>query len=325
MRFLPPVAALCTGPVQFDGDARARARPLGPLLRALAALGVALDDGATLPITIRGRGRVRGGAVTVDASTSSQIVSGLLLSGARFDRGVDVAHEGAPLPSAPHVAMTVAMLRARGVAVDDARRDRWRVEPGPIAPLDLTVEPDLSNAAPFLAAALVTGGRVVVAGWPTRTTQPGALLPTLLEEMGARAVLTDVGLRVTGRGTLRGIDVDLRDAGELAPVLTAVAALATTPSRLRGIGHLRLHETDRLAALATEIGKLGGDVRVTADGLEIRPGPLHGGVFATYDDHRLATAAAVLGLVVPGVLVENVATTGKTLPGFVELWRRMLR
>ncbi|HLZ39229.1 MAG TPA: 3-phosphoshikimate 1-carboxyvinyltransferase [Mycobacteriales bacterium] len=325
MRFLPPVAALCAGPVGFHGDARARARPLGPLLRALSALGVAIDDGATLPVTIRGRGRVRGGAVTVDASMSSQIVSGLLLSGPRYDRGVDVTHEGAPLPSAPHVAMTVAMLRARGVAVDDARPDRWRVDPGPIAPLDLTVEPDLSNAAPFLAAALVTGGRVVVAGWPPRTTQPGALLPTLLEVMGGRAVLTDVGLQVTGRGEIRGIDVDLRDAGELAPVLTAVAALASSPSRLRGIGHLRLHETDRLAALATEIGKLGGDVRVTADGLEVRPAPLHGGVFATYDDHRLATAAAVLGLVVPGVLVENVATTGKTLPGFVELWRRMLR
>jgi 3-phosphoshikimate 1-carboxyvinyltransferase len=327
MRFLPPVAALGTGPVRFDGDARARERPLGPLLGALSALGVALDDGGrgALPVTVRGRGRVPGGTVTIDASTSSQLVSGLLLAAARYDRGVDVTHEGPPLPSAPHVAMTVAMLRARGVTVDDTRPDRWRVEPGPIAPLDVTVEPDLSNAAPFLAAALLTGGRVVVPGWPPRTTQPGALLPTFLEEMGARAVLTDVGLQVTGRGQVHGIDADLRDAGELVPVLAAAATLASTPSRLRGIGHLRLHETDRLGALATEIGKLGGDVRVTDDGLEIRPTPLHGGVFATYDDHRLATAAAVIGLVVPDVLVENVGTTGKTLPGFVELWRRMLR
>lgn len=325
-RFLPPVAGLAHGDVRFDGDARVRERPVGPLLAALRALGVDLDDGGrgALPVTVHGRGRVAGGEVTLDASTSSQLVSALLLAAPRFERGVTVRHDGPPVPSAPHLRMTVAELRAAGARVDDGTPDAWHVAAGSLRPRDVDVEPDLSSAAPFLAAALVTGGRVTLAGWPARTTQPGAALPELLTRCGAAYHLDDGGLTLAGSGEIHGIEADLRDCPEAAPVLAAVAALADGPSRLTGIAHLRLQETDRLAALAAEINGLGGRARDTADGLEVRPAPLHGGRWHTYDDHRIAMAGAVLGLRVPGVLVENIATTGKTLPGFVDLWSRML-
>lgn len=326
MRFLPPLACLAKGSVRFDGDPRARQRPMAPVLSALRALGADIQAHGTgsLPITVQGTGRVTGGRVTLDASQSSQFVSALLLSGARFDRGVVVRHAGAPVPSLPHVAMTLAMLRAAGADVDASAPSAWGVRPGPLRARDIEVEPDLSNAAPFLAAALVTGGRVSVPGWPGQTTQPGAGLPELLTAMGAQVRLDDAGLTVTGGGAVHGIDADLHAVSELAPVIAAVAAVADSPSTLRGLAHTRGHETDRLAALATELGRLGARVTETADGLQIRPAPLAGGVFQTYDDHRLATAAAVLGLVVPGLQVVDVATTAKTLPGFVTLWDAML-
>jgi 3-phosphoshikimate 1-carboxyvinyltransferase len=325
MRFLPPVAALADGEVAVDGDPRARERPMGPLISALRALGVELDDGGrgSLPFTIRGRGRVPGGAVTIDASGSSQLVSGLLLAAPRFDKGAEVRHEGPPVPSAPHLEMTVGMLRAAGASVE-VEADVWRVAPGPLTGGDIVVEPDLSNAAQFLGAALVAGGRVTVRDWPARTTQPGDALRTLLSDMGAQVTHDETGLTVRGDGSFRGIDADLHDVGELTPVMAALAALADSPSRLTGIAHLRGHETDRLAALVTEINALGGDVRELPDGLEIRPRPLHGGLFHTYEDHRMVMAAAVLGLAVPGVEVENVGTVAKTLPDFTELWTRML-
>ena len=330
MRFVPPIAALAAGDVRFDGDPRARVRPMGAVIGALEALGVDVDDDArgTLPFTVKGTGSVRGGAVTIDASASSQFVSALLLSAPRFEQGVVVHHRGAPLPSMPHVDMSVALLREHGVSVDvdaaDPAAAPWVVRPGPVRALDRTVEPDLSNAAPFLAAAAVTGGRVTISGWPSSTTQPGDALRDLFAQMGAEVSLAADGLTVVGGGTLLGVDADLHDVGELAPVLAAVCALASTPSRLRGIAHLRGHETDRLAALAHELTRMGGDVDQTDDGLVIRPRPLHGTVFETYEDHRMATAGAVLGLVVPGVEVVDVATTSKTLPGFPGLWTSML-
>jgi 3-phosphoshikimate 1-carboxyvinyltransferase len=325
-RFVPPVATLADGSVCFDGDPRVRERPIGPLLAALRVLGADLDDAGrgALPVTVTGHGRLRGGEVTVDASSSSQLVSGLLLAAPRFDEGVTVRHVGSPLPSAPHLAMTVAMLRDAGADVDDTTVDTWRVSPGELRVGDRDIEPDLSSAAPFLAAALVTGGSVTVAGWPAATTQPGAMLPGLLEAMGATFERSADGLTVRGGGAVRGVDADLRDCGELAPVLTAVAAVADSPSRLRGIAHLRLQETDRLAALRAEVNGLGGDVRETEDGLEIRPRRLHAGTFHTYDDHRLAMAGAVLGLVVDGIVVENIETVGKTVPDFTGLWAAML-
>ncbi|MCF2529926.1 3-phosphoshikimate 1-carboxyvinyltransferase [Yinghuangia soli] len=326
MRFLPPVAALAEGEVRFEGDPRAYERPLDGVILGLRDLGADIDDQGTgrLPMTVRGKGGLRGGIVEIDASSSSQFVSALLLSGPRFAEGVEVRHVGTSVPSMPHIEMTVAMLRAAGAEVDDSEPDVWRVAPGPLAARDMVVEPDLSNAAPFMAAALVVGGTVTIRDWPRETTQPGDWLRDLFTRMGGSCEFTDEGLAFTGTGTVHGIDADLHDVGELTPVIAAVAALADSPSSLSGIAHLRLHETDRLAALAKEINALGGDVSDTADGLEIRPRPLHGGEFQTYDDHRIATAAAVIGLVVPGVQVENIATTGKTLPDFPGLWAGLL-
>lgn len=327
MRFLPPVAALADGPVRFTGDPEALVRPMGPLLRGLRALDVRVDDEGEpghLPFTVHGRGTVRGGSVDVDASGSSQFVSGLLLAAARFDQGLTLRHTGPTLPSLPHIEMTVDVMRAAGVVVDDSRPEIWHVEPGTVAGRDVQVEPDLSNAAPFLCAAMVAGGSVRVPGWPARTTQPGGLLPGILTRMGATATLEGDVLTVTGTGEVRGVDLDLRAAGELAPTIAALAALADSPTRLRGIAHLRGHETDRLAALAAEITRLGGQAEQTSDGLVITPRPLHGGTWRTYADHRMATAGALVGLRVPGVAVEDVATTAKTLPGFVDLWAGML-
>ncbi|MEU8145685.1 3-phosphoshikimate 1-carboxyvinyltransferase [Nonomuraea sp. NPDC048901] len=330
MRFVPPMAALADGPVAFDGDPHARKRPMGPILDALRALGARVDNDA-LPFTIHGP--LAGGEVTLDASGSSQFVSGLLLTAARFEKGVTIRHVGPPVPSQPHIEMTIQMLRAAGVTVDDSERDIWRVEPGPIAARDLAVEPDLSNAAPFLGAALVTGGTVTIPGWPHTTTQPGDALRYLLTSMGATVRLSPAAheaageagsLTVTGTGRIEGIDADLREVGELTPTIAALATLASSPSRIRGVAHLRGHETDRLAALVTEITRLGGDAEETDDGLLIRPRPLHGGVFHSYDDHRMATAGAVIGLAVPDIEVENIATTAKTLPEFVQMWTTML-
>jgi 3-phosphoshikimate 1-carboxyvinyltransferase len=331
-RFLPAVAALAEGDVVLDGDPRVRERPVGPLLGALRALGADVDDGGrgALPVTVRGTGLLAGGEVTLDASSSSQLVSGLLLAAPRTRDGVTVRHRGGPLPSAPHLAMTVAMLRDAGAVVDDREPETWRVEAGPLRALDLDIEPDLSSAAPFLAAPLVAGGSVTVTGWPLRTTQPGAALVGLLERMGARVELVPTDgrtgtLTVTGSGRPPApIEADLGDCGELTPVVTALAALASGLSELSGVAHLRLHETDRLAALAKELTALGGDVRETETGLAITPRRLHGGLFSTYDDHRLAMAAAVLGLAVDGVDVADVATTGKTLPRFPDLWSAMV-
>ncbi|GAA1852331.1 3-phosphoshikimate 1-carboxyvinyltransferase [Myceligenerans crystallogenes] len=329
MRFLPPVAALGAGPVRFDGDPTARVRPMGPVLAALHALGITVtgpDGGlpAHLPFTIAGTGSVRGGAVDVDASASSQFVSGLLLAAARFEQGLTLRHIGTTLPSLPHIEMTVATLREAGVTVDDSRDGMWRVEPGPIAAREVRVEPDLSNAAPFLAAALVTGGTVRIPGWPGETTQPGALLPDLLGRMGGTAHLADGVLSVTGTGDVYGVDLDLQAAGELAPTFAALATLADSPTRLRGIAHLRGHETDRLAALAREITRLGGQAEETRDGLVITPRPLHAGTFRTYEDHRMATSGALIGLRVHGVEVEDIGTTAKTMPEFPSMWQRML-
>ncbi|OJV78973.1 MAG: 3-phosphoshikimate 1-carboxyvinyltransferase [Cellulomonas sp. 73-92] len=327
MRFLPPVAALADGLVRFDGDAQAYARPMGPVLEALRALGVRVDDhgeAGRLPFTVHGRGGLTGGSVDVDASGSSQFVSGLLLAAARYAQGLTVRHIGPTLPSLPHIEMTVAVLRAAGVTVDDSRPGIWRVAPGAIAGRDVRVEPDLSNAAPFLASALVAGGTVRVPGWPTTTTQPGALLPGLLERMGGRSALTDGVLEVTGIGAVHGIDVDLRAASELAPTIAALAVLADSPTRLRGIAHMRGHETDRLAALATEITARGGWAQQTSDGLVITPRPLSPGLWRAYADHRMATAGALLGLAVAGIEVDDVDSTAKTLPGFVGMWAGML-
>ena len=325
LRFVPPLAALSNAGVLFDGDEQARARPIAPLLDALRALGVAID-GDGLPFWVRGRGAVAGGPVRIDASASSQFVSGLLLCGAAFDSGLEVLHTGASVPSAPHIDMTVTMLRQAGVAVDDSTANRWAVAPGPIAARSWAVEPDLSNAVPFLSAAVVTGGLVQIADWPTVSVQPDDTIIGILRLLGTTVHQSDSELQIRGASSYGGFDIDLHDVGELAPSVAALAALAApgSVSRLTGIAHLRGHETDRLAALRTEINALGGDCTETADGLVITATPLHAGVWHSYADHRMATAGAIIGLRTPGVAVEDIATTAKTLPDFPRLWTSML-
>ena len=327
MRFVPPVAALRRGESRFDGDPHARKRPMGTIIEALAGLGVAVtapDGGpaSSLPFTVHGSGEVRGGHLVIDASASSQFVSALLLAGARFTEGLHLEHVGKPVPSLDHINMTVAVLRGVGVAVDDSVPNHWVVSPGPIRSFDVRIEQDLSNAGPFLAAALATGGTVRIPNWPAETTQVGDLWRGILTAMGATVTVDGGTLTVSGGPEIKGGDFD--ETSELAPTVAALCALATGPSRLGGIAHLRGHETDRLAALVAEINRLGGDAEETPDGLIIRPAALHGGVVHSYADHRMATAGAILGLAVAGVEVEDIATTAKTMPDFPQLWEAML-
>jgi 3-phosphoshikimate 1-carboxyvinyltransferase len=326
MRFLPPVATVANGDVSFDGDPYARKRPLGPLLKALRDLGADIDaspaDG--LPLTVHGTGRLRGGEVVIDASASSQFVSGLLLAGADFDEGVTVRHAGPPVPNAPHLRMTVRMLRSAGAAVDDSVPDVWRVAPGRLTGRAWQIEPDLSGAAPFFAAALVTGGTVTLQGWPRTSVQPVDKVREIFTKLGGKLSLTELGLTVSGTGRIHALDASLADVAELTPVIAALATLADGPSQLRGVGHIRHHETDRLAALGSQLSALGADVSETPDGLAIAPKPMSGTVFQTYDDHRLAHAAAVIGLRVPEVVVSDVSCTAKTLPAFPRLWSELV-
>lgn len=326
MRFVPPLAALALGPVAFDGDPHARKRPMRPVLNALRALGADIaDEGrGALPFTVHGRGSLRGGRVELDASLSSQFVSALLLSAPRFEQGVHVVHTGERLPSLPHIEMTLEALRSRGVVADSPAPGEWRVEPGPIRARDAAIEPDLSNAAPFLAAALAAGGSVRVPNWPATTTQVGDRLRRLLPEFGGAAEFENGVLTVSGDGAIRGVRLHIPEAGELAPTLVGLAALADGPSEITGIGHIRHHETDRIAALVAEIRRLGGDADELEDGIAVRPSPLRGGVWRSYADHRMATTGALVGLRVEGVEVEDIACTSKTLPEFPELWGRML-
>ena len=326
MRFLPPLAALARGLVNFDGDPRSHERPLGPVIAALEELGVSIDhkNRFALPLTINGSGKLKGGAVEIDASSSSQFVSALLLVGPAMEQGITIRHVGSSLPSQPHIDMTIAMLRQFGAQVDDSRSSEWRVEPGILQGQDLVIEPDLSNAAPFMSIALVCGGSLVIRDWPRKTTQPGDALRDIFTQMGGSVEFTTDGLKISGTGKIHGIDIDLHDVGELTPSIAALAALADSPSSLRGIGHLRLHETDRLAALTKEINGIGGKVSEEESALHFQPSTLHAGIFHTYDDHRLATAGAVIGLRVDGIDVENIETTRKTLPDFPGLWSSTL-
>ena len=327
MRFLPPLAALAQGDISFDGDSRSYERPLGPVIKALEELGIEIEhDGRySLPMVINAKGSIPGGDLVIDASASSQFLSALLLVAPSMTNGIIAQHRGGSLPSMPHIDMTVQMLRDFGATVHvDKKAQSWRVEPSTLRGQDLVIEPDLSNAAPFLSIAMVCGGSINIADWPKNTTQPGDQLREIFTQMGAQVEFTSDGLTLTGGKAIHGIDIDLHDVGELTPSIAALAALADSPSHLRGIGHLRLHETDRLAALTREINLLGGNVVEEETALHITPAPLHGGTFHTYEDHRLATAGAVIGLVVPDVLIENVATTRKTLTDFPGLWNSLV-
>jgi len=326
MRFVPPLAALTAGVVHFDGDQRARNRPMKTLIDSLKALKISVDDesSGSLPFSIVSDGNVQGGEITIDASESSQFISALLLAGAKFSTGLTIKHVGNKLPSLPHIEMTIDMLNQVGVKVSSIEKNSWKIDPTVIKSKDWLIEPDLSNAGPFIAAAMVTKGEVTITDWPQNTTQAGNAWIEILTKMGAQVVLTEKGLTVSQSGDIKGIDFDLSDVGELTPVLASIAVLAKSNSSLTGISHLRGHETDRLAALVENIKAIGGDAEETADGLIIRPRKLHGGLWKSFDDHRMATAGAVIGLVVEGILVDDIKTTSKTLPDFENMWTSLV-
>ena len=326
MRFLPPIAALATGLIYFDGDERSHQRPIAPVLTALKQLGVSVEHNNKykLPITINGDGKIKGGTVEIDASASSQFVSALLLVAPATQEGITIKNIGPSLPSAPHIEMTIQMLEKFGATVQRTSSS-WSVTPCQLIGQDLVIEPDLSNAAPFMAAAMICGGSVQVRHWPLSTTQPGDQLRSIFTKMGAKVELNASSLTITGSGKIHGIDIDLGDVGELTPSIAAIASLATTPSALRGISHLRLHETDRLAALANEINNLGSSVIEGPGDLVIKPGKMNASqIWRSYEDHRMATAGAIIGLAVEGVIVENIETTQKTLSDFPGMWQGML-
>jgi 3-phosphoshikimate 1-carboxyvinyltransferase len=323
MRFVPPIAALAKGEISFDGDVAARDRPMQTTTDSLRALGVEVS-GSSLPFTIHGTGEVLGGEVSIDASESSQFVSGLLLAAARFKDGITLKHVGNSLPSMPHIDMTIDTLKKRRVKVSKLNETSWRIEPGEITGRTVEIEPDLSNAGPFMAAALVGGGTVTVENWPTSTTQVGNDFVSLLTQMGGQVSRNGTGMSVTGTGEINGIEIDLSSAGELTPVIAALAALATSKSVISGVAHLRGHETNRLKALVDEINSIGGKATETQDGLTIEPVDLRGGLWKTYGDHRMATAGAIIGLRVPGIEIEDITVTSKTMPGFELLWGKML-
>ena len=326
MRFVPPLAALTAGVVHFDGDQRARNRPMKTLIDSLKALKISVDDesSGSLPFSIVSDGNVQGGEITIDASESSQFISALLLAGAKFSNGLTIKHVGNKLPSLPHIEMTIDMLNQVGVKVSSIEKNSWKIDPTVIKSKDWLIEPDLSNAGPFIAAAMVTKGEVTITDWPQNTTQAGNAWIEILTKMGAQVVLTEKGLTVSQSGDIKGIDFDLSDVGELTPVLVSIAVLAKSNSSLTGISHLRGHETDRLAALVENIKAIGGDADETTDGLIIRPKKLHGGLWKSFDDHRMATAGAVIGLVVEGIIVDDIKTTSKTLPDFENMWTSLV-
>jgi 3-phosphoshikimate 1-carboxyvinyltransferase len=323
MRFVPALSALATGEIRFDGDLAARKRPMKTTVDSLRSLGVEVD-GEGLPFSIQATGSVLGGQVQIDASASSQFVSGLLLVGARFEKGLTITHSGEHLPSMPHIEMTIDCLQKRGVNASQTAESTWRVEPGEISGGQVRIEPDLSNAGPFLAAAMVLGGQVRIKNWPKSTTQVGDDFDGILQRMGAKVERLGDDLVVSGDGKIQGIDIDLSTGGELTPVIAALAALAETKTIIRGVAHLRGHETDRLSALVNEINALGGKATETADGMIIEPAPLRAGLWRTYEDHRMATAGAIIGLRVSGVEIEDITVVSKTIPQFVELWNQML-
>ncbi len=326
MRFLPPLASLAKGLISFDGDPRSHQRPLGPVIKALENLGVSIEHQGrySLPLVINGAGYLTGGEVEIDASSSSQFLSSLLLVAPLMKQGLKIKNVGKNLPSKPHIEMTIAMLAQYGAVVDTSIANQWSVEPTKLSGVDLVIEPDLSNAAVFMAAPILCGGEVIIKDWPRRTTQPGDQLRQIFSEMGGVIDFVDQGLRIRSTGQIRGIDIDLGDVGELTPVIAALACFANSPSHLRGIGHLRLHETDRLSALKSELTALGAEVIEEESALRIHPKPMKSGVFHTYEDHRLATAGALIGLAVDGVEVENIETTKKTITDFPALWSQLL-
>ncbi len=326
MRFVPPLAALSSGTSHFDGDERARNRPMKTLIESLKKLNVKVIDNhqGKLPFSIISDGQITGGEIEIDASESSQFISALMLVGAKFKNGLTIKHVGQNLPSLPHIEMTIEMLKEVGVKTNQINATTWRIDNQNIYSKNWLVEPDLSNAGPFLAAAMVTKGEIKINDWPLQTTQAGNSWIEILSLMGANIQLNSKQLILKNESDIKGINYNLNNVGELTPVLVAISLFANSKSEFTGISHLRGHETDRLAALVENITAIGGDAKETEDGLIINPKQLHGGVWKAFDDHRMATAGAVIGLKVKDIYVDDISTTSKTLPNFENLWNKMV-
>lgn len=327
MRFVPPLAALAVGRTSFYGDEHASQRPMGPVLDGLSQLGVQVDA-RQLPFTMTAPTRLGGPVVQIDASASSQFISALLLVAARYPHGIELRHVGASVPSLPHIEMTIEMLGCRGVQVDQPDATSWRIQPGLVAGRDHRIEPDLTNAAVFLAAGVLSGGQVTVPGWPRRTTQPGALFTKVLTAMGAEVELNAGQLVARAPSGLHGAKIDLHQASELTPVVAALAVFAAGTTSIGGVAHIRGHETDRLAAIEAELTSLGVRVQQSADGLliagvadgNLRPSR----VLKSYADHRMAHLAALIGLRTAAVQLDDIGAVAKTMPDFEARWQAML-
>jgi 3-phosphoshikimate 1-carboxyvinyltransferase len=307
-RFVLPVAAARPGRTVVDGAAQLRDRPFGPVLDALRDLGAEVAADGFLPATVRGP--MRGGPVQVSGHISSQFLSGLLLAGPLMTDGLSVELTS-PLVSAPYVEMTKAVMASFGVAVDGLR-----VAPGSYRATDYAVEPDASAASYLLGAAAVAGGTVTVRGLGSASLQGDVRFAQVLAGMGARVSHTTDSLTVTVEDTLSGVDVDMADISDTAQTLAAVAVFADSPTRVRGIGFIRRKETDRLAAIVTELRRAGIDATEDDDGFTVHPGQPRATRFATYDDHRMAMSLALLGLRVPGIEIADPGCVTKTYPGF---------
>ncbi len=325
-RFLAPVLARVAGTSHLDGLPPFRRRPMGPSIAALRSLGCTVTEHGTpghLPITVTG-GPVAGGEVAVAGEVSSQFLSGLLLAGPAFPDGLTV-RVTTPLVSVPYVEMTVEVLRWFGAEVHRPDAATFVVAGGGTRGAQLAIEPDASAASYLLAAAAITGGRVRVPGLTPASSQGDAGFAAVLARMGAEVVVDHRGTEVRGTGRLRGIEVDLGAMSDTAQTLAAVAVFAEGPTRITGIGFIRAKETDRIAAVVTELRRLGIDAREEEDGLVVHPGRPSPGVVATYDDHRMAMSFALLGLVVPGIAIADPGCVAKTFPTYFEVLEQLRR
>ncbi|MFC0506412.1 3-phosphoshikimate 1-carboxyvinyltransferase [Micromonospora costi] len=310
-RFILPAAALSPHRSAIDGTTQLRARPFGPVIEALRHLGATVEElgrPGFLPVAVAGP--IRGGHVQLSGHLSSQFLSGLLMAGPLMRDGLDVELTS-PLVSVPYLRMTVAVMAAFGVDADGLS-----VRPGSYRPTDYAIEPDASAASYFLAAAAITGGRITVEGLGTASLQGDVAFADVLERMGARVERAPNRLTVIGTGALHGIDVDMADISDTAQTLAAVAVFADTPTRIRGIGFIRGKETNRIAAVVTELRRAGIDATEHDDGFTVRPGAPTPTRFVTYDDHRMAMSLSLLGLRTPGIEIAEPGCVAKTYPGF---------
>ena len=347
MRFVTALSLFANKPIRFDGDKQAYARPMKPVLDGLEQLGAHVKyhgEVGFLPFSIippKNFGSYeindqqtthQNHVVRIDSSSSSQFISALLLIASRIPGGLCIEHIGSKLPSMPHIRMTMEDIRKAGGVVDMSESGVWHVKEHDLTlPDEVVVEPDLSNAAPFIGAALIAGGCVKIPNWPFETTQPGGLLPRILEQMGAEVFLEHESLNsgvlcVKSNGSIKAIsNLDLSAAGEITPSIAAMLAFADGVSELHGIAHLRGHETNRLDAIVTELKRVGIGAEELDDGIRIIPSRnMHGEVMETYADHRMATFASMLGLRIPNITIKNIATTRKTIPDFPGMWCKMI-